>query len=605
MQGVRDGAVELRGIIPRSFEQIFNQIKTAGKNTKYLVRASYLEIYNEDIHDLLVPATARDGKRDKLELKETPDKGVYVKDLTSFVVRDIAEIDKLMAIGNKARAVGSTLMNAESSRSHSIFTITIECSETTAGEEHIRVGKLHLVDLAGSERQSKTGATGDRLKEAAKINLSLTALGNVISALVDGKSGHIPYRDSKLTRLLQDSLGGNSKTMMIATASPAVYNLDETLSTLRYANRAKQIKNKPKVNEDPKDTMLRECEDEIIKLKEQLAATEESGATFEMNEAGNALSDAKNRPLQQISDGRIKQMQDDIAQERESVIELKGMVEAERAKLLIELDQRSAEIEKERLAREEIQAQIQKLQEKLLVGGVNLLDETERHAIELQQQSAVLEEKAMIERQLQRDLQIQDEQKLQIEETYATLQEESNIKTQKLKKLWTVTMKHKQDLSDTQAEIQREREDLLNTIRQLSLDIQYKALIASAFIPQQYSDYIESHARYDVNTETWQVPFANQVDLSERKATQTRRHKTVNGAEDNMDWTMDPEILLPDGLLTYEMFGVNFNGPVALKVRGRKISVKLAPADAAKQAEDLQNSMPEARGLLAKTKHYA
>ena len=127
-----------------------------------------------------------------------------------------------------------------------------------------------MVDLAGSERASKTGATGDGMKEATKINLSLSALGNVISALVDGKTHHIPYRDSKLTRLLQDSLGGNTKTIMIAAVSPANYNYDETLSTLRYANRAKNIQNKPKINEDPKDTLLREYQDEINRLKQML-----------------------------------------------------------------------------------------------------------------------------------------------------------------------------------------------------------------------------------------------------------------------------------------------------------------------------------------------
>lgn len=129
---------------------------------------------------------------------------------------------------------------------------------------------MNLVDLAGSERQSKTQATGDGMKEAAKINLSLSALGNVISALVDGKTHHIPYRDSKLTRLLQDSLGGNTKTIMVAALSPADYNYDETLSTLRYASRAKFIKNKPIINEDPKDTLLREYADEIKKLKMML-----------------------------------------------------------------------------------------------------------------------------------------------------------------------------------------------------------------------------------------------------------------------------------------------------------------------------------------------
>ena len=138
------------------------------------------------------------------------------------------------------------------------------------GNDKFKASKLNLVDLAGSERSSKTGATGDGMKEANKINLSLSALGNVISALVDGKIHHIPYRDSKLTRLLQDSLGGNTKTIMIAAVSPADYNYDETLSTLRYASRAKFIKNKPKINEDPKDTMLREMTDEIKKLKAML-----------------------------------------------------------------------------------------------------------------------------------------------------------------------------------------------------------------------------------------------------------------------------------------------------------------------------------------------
>merc|ERR1719309_1310793 len=142
------------------------------------------------------------------------------------------------------------------------------------GDQHIRKGKLNLVDLAGSERQAKTGATGDRLKEATKINLSLSALGNVISALVDGKSKHIPYRDSKLTRLLQDSLGGNTKTLMVACLSPADNNYEETLSTLRYANRAKNIKNKPTINEDPKDALLRQYQDEIRKLKRMLRSNQ-------------------------------------------------------------------------------------------------------------------------------------------------------------------------------------------------------------------------------------------------------------------------------------------------------------------------------------------
>ncbi|XP_072684111.1 kinesin-like protein KIF17 isoform X4 [Canis lupus baileyi] len=265
MQGLPDPPSQ-RGIIPRAFEHVFESVQCA-ENTKFLVRASYLEIYNEDVRDLLGADT-----KQKLELKEHPEKGVYVKGLSMHTVHNVAQCERVMEAGWKNRSVGYTLMNKDSSRSHSIFTISIEIyAVDERGKDHLRAGKLNLVDLAGSERQSKTGATGERLKEATKINLSLSALGNVISALVDGRCKHIPYRDSKLTRLLQDSLGGNTKTLMVACLSPADNNYDETLSTLRYANRAKSIKNKPRINEDPKDALLREYQEEIKKLKAILA----------------------------------------------------------------------------------------------------------------------------------------------------------------------------------------------------------------------------------------------------------------------------------------------------------------------------------------------
>ena len=201
MEGIRSEPNN-RGVIPNSFEHIFSHISKSA-NQQYLVRASYLEIYQEEIRDLL---SKNQGKQ--LPLKERPDTGVYVKDLSSFVCKSVSEIEHVMSVGNQNRSVGPTNMNEHSSRSHAIFIITVECSQLDEeGNSHIRVGKLNLVDLAGSERQSKTGAQGERFKEATKINLSLSALGNVISALIDGKSTYIPYRDSKLTRLLQDSLG--------------------------------------------------------------------------------------------------------------------------------------------------------------------------------------------------------------------------------------------------------------------------------------------------------------------------------------------------------------------------------------------------------------
>ncbi|XP_039861741.1 kinesin-like protein KIF17 isoform X2 [Simochromis diagramma] len=261
MQGVSEPATQ-KGVIPRAFEHIFESIQCA-ENTKFLVRASYLEIYNEEIRDLL----GSDAKQ-RLELKEHPERGVYVRDLSMHTVHSVGECERIIEKGWRNRAVGYTLMNKDSSRSHSIFTIHLEiCSTDSSGQDHLRAGKLNLVDLAGSERQSKTGATGERLREATKINLSLSALGNVISALVDGRSRYIPYRDSKLTRLLQDSLGGNTRTLMIACLSPADNNYEESLSTLRYANRAKSIQNRPRINEDPKDALLREYQEEIKKLR--------------------------------------------------------------------------------------------------------------------------------------------------------------------------------------------------------------------------------------------------------------------------------------------------------------------------------------------------
>ncbi|XP_009953236.1 PREDICTED: kinesin-like protein KIF17, partial [Leptosomus discolor] len=194
------------------------------------------------------------------------------------------------------------------------------------GQEHLRAAKLNLVDLAGSERQSKTGATGERLKEATKINLSLSALGNVISALVDDRCKHIPYRDSKLTRLLQDSLGGNTKTLMVACLSPADNNYDESLSTLRYANRAKNIKNKPCINEDPKDALLREYQEEIKKLKAILA--EQMGAN---NLSGRSALSGCRAPLlkPQLDLEAEKQLIREEYEER--LAQLKASYEAEQA----------------------------------------------------------------------------------------------------------------------------------------------------------------------------------------------------------------------------------------------------------------------------------
>ncbi|XP_048182462.1 LOW QUALITY PROTEIN: kinesin-like protein KIF17 [Corvus hawaiiensis] len=265
MQGVVDPSSQ-KGILPRAFEHIFESTQCA-EHAKLWLRASYLEIYSEDIRDLLGADT-----KQKLELKEHPEQGVFVKGLSLHAVPSVAQCEQLVDTGCRNRAVLFTLMNKDSSRPHSAFTVRMEiCTGDERGQDHLRAAKLNLVDLAGSERQSRTGATGERLNGATKTNLSLSALGNVISALVDGRCRHIPSRDSRLTRLLQDSLGGNTRTLMVACVSPADDSCEESLSTLRYANPAKNIRNKPCINEDPKDVLLREYQEEIKKLKAILA----------------------------------------------------------------------------------------------------------------------------------------------------------------------------------------------------------------------------------------------------------------------------------------------------------------------------------------------
>lgn len=233
---------EQRGIIPRMVKGIFAKIIAAPEDIEFSMRVSFIEIYNEKIKDLLDP------KKVNLKIHENKEKGIYIKDMTESYVASEDEVYGILKIGNDNRSIGVTNMNKQSSRSHSCFVMQVEQKNLT--DFSSKTGKIYLVDLAGSERISKTGAEGETLTEAQNINKSLTSLGNVINALTDGKSTHVPYRDSKLTRMLQESLGGNSKTSLIITCSPSSFNKDETVSTLRFGQRAKQIKNKAKVNKE-------------------------------------------------------------------------------------------------------------------------------------------------------------------------------------------------------------------------------------------------------------------------------------------------------------------------------------------------------------------
>ncbi|PNW79448.1 hypothetical protein CHLRE_09g415450v5 [Chlamydomonas reinhardtii] len=354
MEGAMEGPD--RGIIPRTVEDIFTFIVNDPEpSSKYLVRSSYLQIYNEVVSDLLKP------ERSSLAIREDRRRGVFVEGLSEWVVRSPAEVYGLIQRGQSLRATGATKLNEVSSRSHAVCVIIVEKCTTPqqqqaadGGEgggwraaevdasgqviQSIKVGKLNLVDLAGSERVHVTGAVGRRLEESKKINASLSALGNVIAALTDRRErSHIPYRDSKLTRLLEDSLGGNCRTTMIATIAPSLEAFQESLSTLKFANRAKNIQNEAHVNEDvDQRTLLRKYERELRRLRDELA-----------------------RRSRNVVDKRALLVAEEQAKR----------AEADKLAALTALQERSREFLREKEEKRALELKIQAMQSQLLSGG--------------------------------------------------------------------------------------------------------------------------------------------------------------------------------------------------------------------------------------------
>ncbi|KAI0699809.1 kinesin-domain-containing protein [Cytidiella melzeri] len=301
-----------KGIIPLTCSELFTRVaekKAADPNINFTVEVSYIEIYNEKVRDLLNPKNTGN-----LRVREHPSLGPYVEDLSKLVVNNYDEMMTLMDEGNKARTVAATNMNETSSRSHAVFTLllTAKRHDVDTNLDTEKVSRINLVDLAGSERANSTGATGQRLKEGANINKSLTTLGKVIASLAvasqaEGKKGKkgkadefVPYRDSVLTWLLKDSLGGNSKTAMIAAISPADVQYEETLSTLRYADQAKKIKNKAVINEDPNAKLVRELKEELEMLRARVTGSS-SEATYDPK-----IPAAQQKVTYQAKDGTLK-----------------------------------------------------------------------------------------------------------------------------------------------------------------------------------------------------------------------------------------------------------------------------------------------------------
>ncbi|XP_069749139.1 kinesin family member 4 isoform X2 [Narcine bancroftii] len=306
------------GVIPRVINMLFKLIEESSEND-FALKVSYLEIYNEEILDLL------DSSREKsqIHIREDPKEGIKIVGLMEKKVNTAMEMVGCLEQGNSTRTVAATAMNSQSSRSHAIFTITVEQRKKSDKNYYIR-SKFHLVDLAGSERQKKTKAEGDRLKEGININRGLLSLGNVISALGDenNRKGFVPYRDSKLTRLLQDSLGGNSHTLMIACVSPADSNLEETLNTLRYADRARKIKNKPVVNFDPQAAELQRLKQQVQELQVRLLHAH--GGTAQIN---SGMDESENRQSIEATRKRREEVENLSKELREAVGQTTQMCE--------------------------------------------------------------------------------------------------------------------------------------------------------------------------------------------------------------------------------------------------------------------------------------
>ncbi|KAK9498601.1 hypothetical protein O3M35_003196 [Rhynocoris fuscipes] len=523
---------ELRGVIPNSFAHLFGQIAKSTGDTKFLVRVSYYEIYNEEVRDLL-----NSQSNVKLEVKERPDIGVFVKNLTTFVVNNADDMDRIMTVGNTNRVVGATAMNMESSRSHAIFTITVETSSLGPdGQHHVKMGRLHLVDLAGSERQSKTGAMGQRLKEATKINLSLSTLGNVISALVDGKCTHIPYRNSKLTRILQDSLGGNAKTVMCATVGPASYNYEETISTLRYASRAKSICNRARVNENPKDALLRYFQTQIEELKKQLQQQQQDGSLIQ--EVAVEEEESTEEEGEECNKVTRKASGDNVMPEKEQFLTMDN--ESYKIKQMNDL-----ELEKTKTETSMLKERLESLERKILVGGENLLEKAEEQEKLLEFSAKELEERVRREAELRSQLEEREAERIDIEERYSSLQEEAVALGKKIRRISALLNSAKDELKDLRQENQREMEGLLDNVRALTKELALQETIEKMFIPDSFREMIEKHAHWNEDIGEWELKCVAYTGNNMKKS------DLIDNEIDNN------EVAVPDLSKVYLSYGCN------------------------------------------------
>nr|XP_025951823.1 chromosome-associated kinesin KIF4A isoform X2 [Dromaius novaehollandiae] len=377
------------GVIPRVIKLLFKE-KEQRQDWEFILKVSYLEIYNEDILDLLCPSRERSAQ---ISIREDPKEGIKIIGLTERNVTCAQDTVFCLEQGNNSRTVASTAMNSQSSRSHAIFTISVDQKKKNDKNSSFH-SKLHLVDLAGSERQKKTKAEGDRLKEGININRGLLCLGNVISALGDEnkKGGFVPYRDSKLTRLLQDSLGGNSHTLMIACVSPADSNLEETLNTLRYADRARKIKNKPIVNLDPQAAELHHLKQQVQQLQVLLLQAHGGTLPVSINMAPSENLQSlmeKNQSLMEENE-KLSRGMSEAAGQTAQILERMILTEQENEKMNAKLEQ----LQQHAVCKLDLQKLVETVEDQELKENVEVIRNLQQVLVQLQSESAAMMEAA-------------------------------------------------------------------------------------------------------------------------------------------------------------------------------------------------------------------
>lgn len=487
------GEDENRGIIPRVFDHLFDHI---GNDTskKYFVWMSYVEIYNEDVFDLLRTT----GQKEALKVRESKEKTFYVEKARRVPINSLSDLYRYQLKGREKRVVRGTKMNGDSSRSHAILQLQIESLDQN---EQIRQAKLNLVDLAGSESSEKTETQKEGTTEGININWGLMVLGRCIQDLTSKTSKIVPFRESNLTKLLKDSLGGNTRTLMIAAIGPASYNARETCNTLRYASEAKKIKNKPQVNMDAKDAMINKYLEEINKLKQQV----------------------DNHGI--MSDEEIQLKEEELRNQRNRIKGQTNLVKEERERLENELNQQQMRLESEKKMQKEQMRRYNELRE-FTSKGSKLVEITKENEMKIRKMREELRAREEQEAELMVRVEETRQKKDQMNDQVATIESKVQVVNDKLSHYLNQYKSMKNQIPQLQLTIQTQKDEIGDKITEKARKIELCKYIIDNFIPLKEIERIKENSVFNKEKQKWEI-VNNKVQM--RKLVQLERPVSAIG----------------------------------------------------------------------------